>query len=215
MKTNPTSKMMIVTCCFAVCFAAKATGYYDPRNGRWLSRDPINEIGAQFTRSVLQKVDRHEETNLFTYVQNDPVDKFDPWGLAYFALRPLQGSPWLYGYSQNLISDLLNVEVAHEAVFFEDGKQPSDLGFYDTKGGEVRPDLAGNLGSYRKSDSGWNDCLMRKAAANVPARSYCLLGKGAPKFNCQDWATAVRTEYRRLVKEGGSMCCLTKKEKRK
>jgi len=204
-------RLLSILCLVAVT----ASGYYDPKHGRWLSRDPINELGAQLIRSALRQVDRGEDTNLYAFVRNDPVDRFDPWGLAYFALRPLQGSPWLHGYSRNPISDYFNVEVAHEAVFFEDGKQPPNLGFYDTKGGEVRSDLAGNLSGYRKTDSGWNDCLMRIAAANVPARGYCLLGKGAPKFNCQDWAAAVRTEYRRLVEAGSITCCLTEKEKRK
>jgi len=188
--------------------------YYQPQTGRWLNRDPINDRGSQITRSVLPEGDLQEESNLFAFVRNDPLGRFDPWGLAYFALRPLQGSPWLYGYSKNPISDFFNVEISHETVFFEDGKLPANLGFfYDTNGGEVRSD---SLDGYRKTDGGWNDCLMRTATANVPARPYCLLGKGPnKKFNCQDWADAVRAEYRRLVKSGQTSCCLTNAEKRK
>lgn len=70
MKTNPTSKMMIVTCCFAVCFAARATGYYDPKNGRWLSRDPIGEHGG---------------ANVNAFVENAPMTWVDPLGLALYA----------------------------------------------------------------------------------------------------------------------------------
>jgi hypothetical protein len=39
---------------------------------------------------------------------------------AYFALRPLKGSPWLGALSHNKIDDNANTEVAHEQLFFED-----------------------------------------------------------------------------------------------
>ena len=41
--------------------------YYDPRLGRWLNRDPIEEDGG---------------ANLYGYVQNRPADRTDPLGLA-------------------------------------------------------------------------------------------------------------------------------------
>jgi RHS repeat-associated protein len=41
--------------------------YYDPRLGRWLSRDPIRESGG---------------FNLYAYCGNDPVNKHDPTGMA-------------------------------------------------------------------------------------------------------------------------------------
>jgi RHS repeat-associated protein len=41
--------------------------YYDPRLGRWLSRDPIGEEGG---------------LNLYAYCGNDPVNRHDPLGLA-------------------------------------------------------------------------------------------------------------------------------------
>src|SRR5262249_11961356 len=40
--------------------------YYDPRLGRWLSRDPIGEGGG---------------FNLYAYCGNDPVNRHDPLGL--------------------------------------------------------------------------------------------------------------------------------------
>jgi RHS repeat-associated protein len=43
---------------------------YDPALGRWLSRDPIR--GAEVK----------EGPNLFAYVNNEPVDRFDPEGLC-------------------------------------------------------------------------------------------------------------------------------------
>jgi RHS repeat-associated protein len=41
--------------------------YYDPRTGRWLSRDPLGEAGG---------------FNLYAYCGNDPVNRHDPLGLA-------------------------------------------------------------------------------------------------------------------------------------
>jgi RHS repeat-associated protein len=41
--------------------------YYDPRVGRWLSRDPLGEQGG---------------VNLYAYCGNDPVNRHDPLGLS-------------------------------------------------------------------------------------------------------------------------------------
>jgi len=43
--------------------------FYDPATGRWLSRDPINELGG---------------SNLYAYCVNRPVDKVDYLGLDVF-----------------------------------------------------------------------------------------------------------------------------------
>jgi RHS repeat-associated protein len=41
--------------------------YYDPKGGRFISKDPIGFAGG--------------DVNLYRYVQNDPVKLVDPWGL--------------------------------------------------------------------------------------------------------------------------------------
>ncbi len=41
--------------------------YYNPETGRWLNRDPIEEQGG---------------FNLYAFVEGDPVNKLDPFGLA-------------------------------------------------------------------------------------------------------------------------------------
>lgn len=43
--------------------------YYDPQTGRYLSPDPIGLVGGM---------------NLFVYVQNNPVNEVDPFGLARY-----------------------------------------------------------------------------------------------------------------------------------
>jgi RHS repeat-associated protein len=44
------------------------TRYYDPKAGRFLTRDPIGFEGG--------------DVNLYSYVQNNPINKIDPLGLA-------------------------------------------------------------------------------------------------------------------------------------
>ncbi len=45
---------------------------YDPTLGRWISRDPIDTDGG---------------INLYAYVEGDPVNAVDPWGLWIIRLR--------------------------------------------------------------------------------------------------------------------------------
>jgi type VI secretion system secreted protein VgrG len=47
---------------------------YDPQTGRWTAKDPILFVGG--------------DTNLYGYVQNDPVNGIDPWGL----FNPVKGA---------------------------------------------------------------------------------------------------------------------------
>jgi len=48
--------------------------YYDPETGRFISKDPIGFAGG--------------DANLYNYVQGDPVNRGDPWGLAVY--------PWTF-----------------------------------------------------------------------------------------------------------------------
>ncbi|MCP3888344.1 MAG: hypothetical protein GY702_05660 [Desulfobulbaceae bacterium] len=43
--------------------------FYDPSTGRYISADPIGLDGGM---------------NFYAYVQNDPINKIDPWGLFDF-----------------------------------------------------------------------------------------------------------------------------------
>ena len=52
--------------------------YYDPANGRWLTRDPMGYAGG---------------VNLYGYVGNDPGNRWDPTG--YNVNIPLPGGPTL------------------------------------------------------------------------------------------------------------------------
>ena len=91
------------------------------------------------------------------------------------------------------MDDFLNTEISHEQLFFEDGKSPSNVGFFDdgTLQSEDKPE------GYRCRSGKFNDCIMRKAVAKVgPLKSYCLIGG-----NCETWAEKVRKKYSELAKD--------------
>ena len=51
--------------------------FYDPDLGRWLNRDPIGEAGG---------------LNLYGYVENDPINLWDPLGLDAIVLNDMNGA---------------------------------------------------------------------------------------------------------------------------
>ena len=164
--------------------------YYDPNTGRYFTPDPIGLDGG---------------INLFVYAGLNPIIYSDPWGLAYFALRPLKGFPWIPGVSHNPVDDYLNTEGAHEQLFFEDEKG-GNIGFFDD--GTLKEE--DNPIGYRITRTGYDDALMREAVNNVSLAPYHLLWQPSPfkeKFNCQDWAEAVRRECERLKKEKEQSPC--------
>ena len=65
MKT--TSQTRILAVGFVLFLAVPARAYYSPEQGRWISRDPIDEKGGP---------------NLYEFVANRPLDSHDPTGLT-------------------------------------------------------------------------------------------------------------------------------------
>ena len=150
--------------------------FYDSVNGRWLNRDPIEEEGGE---------------NLYVFCSNNAIVNCDKDGCAYFAYRPLNALRWIgvFGTKQD---DIDNTYAAHENLFFEDGKSPSNLGYF-SDGLHPDPD---NYGYNSPHASGFDDCVMRKAVARVRPLPYSLLGgTDRVKYNCQDWAEEVRMMY--------------------
>jgi RHS repeat-associated protein len=164
-------------------FFDRATGlqnnlerWYDPNTSRWLSEDPIGFAAG--------------DANLYRYVGNRPTSESDPLGLAHFGKRPLQGLPWLGPFSSNLLDDWACTDLSHAEVFFDDGKEPTNLGFFDDS--TVRPDR--RPFGYRMNEAQYDDELMRKAVENVgtPGK-YSLMHN-----NCQHYTKRLREEYERL-----------------
>ena len=184
-----------------VTFTARETigdsrGFYffrnrivDPNIGRFTSEDPLGFVDG---------------ANLYLYVVNNPVALFDPLGLAYFAYCNLKG--WIPMNNHPLLN-VLNIGIYHEHLFFED-EQGGDIGYFGDNGGTLGPDPSPS--GYRKRwGKCYDDALMRKAVENVKLEPYHLFfkpSKEKSKYNCQDWASDVRREYKRLLKERERNC---------
>ena len=88
--------------------------------------------------------------------------------------------------------DIDNTVMAHENLFFEDGKAPGNLGYFSDG---LHPDRD-NYGYAPAHLKGLNDCIMRKAVKRVRPLPYSLLGgTERVKYNCQDWAEDVLSMY--------------------
>lgn len=60
------------------------------------------------------------------------------------------------------------------------------------------------MSNYIKTQEGFDDNLMRQAVNNVKPKPYQLLDMKnlcANKYNCQDWAEEIRSEYYKLVNQ--------------
>lgn len=174
--------------------------FYSPFLCRWLNRDPIGEQGG---------------LNLYAFCRNDPVNKYDKNGCAYFAYRPLERSvPQKLGV-QGRFLDRPNWVIAHEQLYFEDGGEPISIGYFDT--GETSLDGFYYLNHHERIPGRYDDCVMREAVKNVDPKPYRLFALDGSQYNCQNYAEALRREYFRLLTDRRIWCkCgLKKKGKRR
>jgi RHS repeat-associated protein len=61
--------------------------FYNPEEGRWLSRDPVNEPGVRRIASTRIKGSRND-VNLYAFVKNVPQRFIDPLGLCGYSCGP-------------------------------------------------------------------------------------------------------------------------------
>ena len=59
-----------------------ASAFYNPSTGRWLNRDPIGELGHQRLPTGRGSRFRSGDGNLYCFVGNNPLTKFDLLGLS-------------------------------------------------------------------------------------------------------------------------------------
>ncbi len=77
--------VLFVALIAALLASNQASAGYDPTIGRWLSRDPIGEDGG---------------TNLYRYVENDPINAVDLLGLDTYRQRRQIGGTGIAGVGQ-------------------------------------------------------------------------------------------------------------------
>ena len=166
--------------------------FYNPKMGRWTTRDPIEEEGGK---------------NLYAFCANNPISLYDMLGLAYFAYRPLDfdfarrtgvlGNKLKYFDSKNQVW-------AHEQLIFQDGGAPVNIGFFNAAIGNDNPrqDSFHLLPQYIPIKGTYDDCVMREAVKNVQPKPYNVFtfqGRTTGQYNCQDYADDLRAEYYRLL----------------
>ena len=157
--------------------------FYNPMTGTWITRDPLGEAGG---------------INLYGFNNNNAINYIDSWGLAYFAKRPLRPSGVTLPFMINSQTDnILNTEISHEHIFFED-EMGGNVGFGEHgRFSETKPEI---IKQYVKTSEYFEDSVLREAIKKVDDGAYCFLGLFCqPKNNCQDWADKVRSGYNILM----------------
>ena len=166
--------------------------FYVPSLMRWLNRDPIEESGG---------------LNLYGFCRNNAICMYDKDGRAYFIKRRLDYVPWIDYFAQNAERDVTNQEAVHEQLIFEDGKTPSDIGYFSDS--TTQTDSVWGKRKWVRVPGRYNDCVMRKAVKMVNPLPYSLLGdkkKGIRQYNCQDYADALRSKYNELIRDKKIRC---------
>ena len=166
--------------------------FYGPKLKRWLTYDPLAEDGG---------------LNLYAFCENAGSFRFDRLGLAFFAIRGLGGlkNPVRFDGGLTFLDDWLNrknLQVAHEQLFFQDGGTPCSVGY------GKEPLNGEKLEGYVITSGGYDDCIMRLAVAEVDRvrPPYSMLGIFDSKYNCQDYASALRAKYAELVGTKEARC---------
>jgi RHS repeat-associated protein len=153
---------------------------YDPKDGRWLSRDPIGETGG---------------INLYSYVEGDPINEIDPLGLRPLTEHEIK---LLEPYIPKIDLDNADIHVGDmpwyapdwavgitrgNNIYFKDAKQtfctPSDIALL---GHELV-----HVGQYREGMT-WLSYLLQGSYENnkyeIPA--YALQGKIQSELKSED-----------------------------
>ena len=170
--------------------------YYDPQVGRWLTPDPLGYLDSM---------------NLYIYVENSPINWSDPFGLFVFGRRPLASTKWFKPGKPTEILDRINHEPFHEHGFFEDGSG-QNIGYNGTVG--IFSEDPTGLG-YVYESKHYDDDTMREAFDMVKSEPIWKPNKyelcGLNHHNCQDFAEALRNEYKKVINKMGKENAHSKK----
>ena len=103
------------------------------------------------------------------------------------------------------LADKLNIEILHEHLFYDDG---DNVGYRDN---ELLSEDS-KKGYRRRDKVEYDDCIMHEAERLVSPPPYSLIGFGAPKYNCQDYADALRRKYDELKDDPRIKCKCRRRE---
>ena len=195
---------------------------YYPRNARFTTVDPIRD-GRNWYTYVLNDPVNFIDLYGLAHFGKRPMNAF---GGIYWP-KIMNYTPGTFVIEKVL--DKENVELCHEQLFFDDGSG-DNYGFGWSQDNEGLFSET-NIDDYVMDNKYYDDNLIRKAMENVETKKYSLLGSkngneldkiahifgkniaeefigDGEKYNCQDWASDVRKEYKKLYKE------LSKEEKK-
>ncbi len=85
MSLMKTRQIMVLTVLLGLWAAPDGLTFYNPETGRWPNRDPIRELGFEALRAHYArkgKPTRGDGDNLYKFVENNPISKWDYLGLA-------------------------------------------------------------------------------------------------------------------------------------
>jgi len=86
--------MIMLAVVFGALFAREAQAFYNPSTGRWLSRDPLNELGFNLPIHSQHSFNLGEEKggiNLYGFVVNSPILSIDRFGLDIMVIYKTSG----------------------------------------------------------------------------------------------------------------------------
>lgn len=143
-------KMIIAIAVFIL--STNAFGYYQAKQGRWLSRDPIGEKGGE---------------NIYCFVYNAPIQFYDPIGKSAYIESGPYYRHWLWGGGNPMFDEFTRWDPGFQPKDFDkfDGSKVcgSDskisinmVKLHDTNGavGQIDVRLTGTL-SYNKEECEW------------------------------------------------------------
>jgi len=162
--------------------------YYDPRAGRFITKDPIGFAGG---------------INQYTYVSNDPIDWSDPWGLkTWMCIKPLD----IFGDKGTESGtksgpDFQGNPLYHQYICV--GKKDSPVCGGQSSGGKLYGVGVPSKDKYNSDRCNEkhpdNDCLEKCLQKKItgPRPYYGLVGIGT---NCHEWADDVIKECQKECK---------------
>ena len=150
--------------------------YYKASTGTWLSSDPINEIGFKILTRRAKFVDRSHEKNLYSFVSNDSVGKFDILGLSAADVKAITDAFW------KLFDEMCkSKKCCPEKGWIQNMPWSSTLGC--TKQTQTVQDMLGNLLPTLKSGDSWDPEVAYKplGEGNDPGpHNYSIMGSDNP-----------------------------------